>query len=424
MVEWPDPAPGLIDLATLTAVVDFSHDQDPREVWQLRGDAAVQMELALTECRYRRDSSMRFGHSSVAAARILLHSQGRCTGCGYGIDLTGDDARDAVHIRTVDSPARDGPGGADPSGEWPRQLHRRAIPAQIVGYCQTFPPDWPGVLCERCVTRMHEGGYNTLLDFRFSQHPKCPRCGAERTQSALFGMPSTSRHSTLARHARMLQDPRRLDLHEVRTPMVTPTNDRFSFDDGPRAPAAPDAETATPGRRRRPYEYRPVAQRCELIADVIVEPVVDEKAADHRARSTLSAPAVDVNDSAGAHFVSDARQNPVVALLVDDAHVRNRIREVTDLSARLLGRHAQRLSIRIEAICRRRQIDDRVDPRVDEQAHLHRRLLRCCARPGTRRPAAAQALPTTHGGRHRAATADRHPSNRSAIARNDSCTWP
>jgi hypothetical protein len=29
VVEWPDPAPGLIDLATLTAVVDFSHDQDP-----------------------------------------------------------------------------------------------------------------------------------------------------------------------------------------------------------------------------------------------------------------------------------------------------------------------------------------------------------------------------------------------------------
>jgi hypothetical protein len=117
VVEWLDPPPGLVDLATLTAVVDFSHDQDPRQVWQLRGDAAIQMELALTECRYRHDYSMRFGHSSVAAARILLHSRGRCTGCDYGIDLTGEDARDAVHIRTVDPPARERPGGADPSRE-------------------------------------------------------------------------------------------------------------------------------------------------------------------------------------------------------------------------------------------------------------------------------------------------------------------
>jgi hypothetical protein len=29
VVEWSDHAPTLIDLATLTAVVDFSHDQDP-----------------------------------------------------------------------------------------------------------------------------------------------------------------------------------------------------------------------------------------------------------------------------------------------------------------------------------------------------------------------------------------------------------
>ena len=47
---------------------------------------------------------MRFGHSSVAAARVLLHSRGRCSGCDFGIDLTGEDARDAVHIRTVDAP--------------------------------------------------------------------------------------------------------------------------------------------------------------------------------------------------------------------------------------------------------------------------------------------------------------------------------
>jgi hypothetical protein len=78
-------------------------------VWQLHGDAAIQMEVALNECRYRGDSSMRLGHSQVAAARILLHSQGRCTGCDDAIDLTGEDARDAVHIRTVDAPRREAP---------------------------------------------------------------------------------------------------------------------------------------------------------------------------------------------------------------------------------------------------------------------------------------------------------------------------
>jgi hypothetical protein len=63
VVEWRYPAPVLIDLATLTMVVAFEHDQDPRHAWQLRGDAAIQMELALTECAYRDDSSMRFEHT-------------------------------------------------------------------------------------------------------------------------------------------------------------------------------------------------------------------------------------------------------------------------------------------------------------------------------------------------------------------------
>ncbi|WP_200846201.1 hypothetical protein [Mycolicibacterium vanbaalenii] len=55
----------------------------------------------MTECSYRHDESMRFGQSSVAAARILLHSEGECAGCDDDIDLTAEDARDAVHIHTV-----------------------------------------------------------------------------------------------------------------------------------------------------------------------------------------------------------------------------------------------------------------------------------------------------------------------------------
>jgi hypothetical protein len=130
---------------------------------------------------------LRYGHSSVAAARILLHSRGQCTGCDSGIDLSGEDARDVVHIRTIDPPAREAPevliqeGTGHPSyvdGPYPPKSRLPEI-----------PPDWPGVLCQRCVTRMHDGGYRSLVDFRFSQHPKCPRCGAERTQTAMFGMP-------------------------------------------------------------------------------------------------------------------------------------------------------------------------------------------------------------------------------------------
>jgi len=190
VVEWSDHAPTLIDLASLTAVVGFSHDQDPRAVWQLHGDAAVQMELTLAECRFRDDPWMRFGHSSVAAARSLLHSRGWCSGCDDPIDLTGEDARDAVQIHTVDATAREAPevliqeenGRASyiDGPYWPKSW---LLPK--------LPTDWPGVLCERCVIRMRDDEYTSLLDFRFSQHPKCPRCGAQRTQSASFGEPST-----------------------------------------------------------------------------------------------------------------------------------------------------------------------------------------------------------------------------------------
>jgi hypothetical protein len=146
VVEWSDRAPGLIDLATLTAVVDLSHDQDPRQVWQLPGDAAVQMELALDECRYRTDPSMRSGHSSVAAARILLHSQGRCTGCDNAIDLAGEDARDAVYIRTVDAPAREAPEVLIQAASGRASYVDGPYPPKV-GCCHSFPLTGPG----RCV---------------------------------------------------------------------------------------------------------------------------------------------------------------------------------------------------------------------------------------------------------------------------------
>jgi hypothetical protein len=191
VVEWSDRAPGLIDLATLTAVVDLSHDQDPRQVWQLPGDAAVQMELALDECRYRTDPSMRSGHSSVAAARILLHSQGRCTGCDNAIDLAGEDARDAVYIRTVDAPAREAPEVLIQAASGRASYVDGPYPPKV-GCCHSFPLTGPGRCVGGGVVRMRDDGHTSLLDYRFSQHPKCPRCGAQRTQSALFGMPATN----------------------------------------------------------------------------------------------------------------------------------------------------------------------------------------------------------------------------------------
>lgn len=36
---------------------------------------------------------------------------------------------------------------------------------------------------------MEAAGYTNLLDFRFSQHPECRKCGGRRVQVAQFGMP-------------------------------------------------------------------------------------------------------------------------------------------------------------------------------------------------------------------------------------------
>jgi hypothetical protein len=54
---------------------------------------------------------------------------------------------------------------------------------------------------------------------------------------------------------------------------------------------------------------------------------------------------VDVNDSAGRDFGSDASEDVVVAVVVDHANVGNRIGVVPDLSSRLLDRELQCLSI-------------------------------------------------------------------------------
>ena len=182
LINWPMSPPGLIDLATLAMISDF--DEDPRTSWQLRGNDAIAMEQILTECAYRHGESELCGHSSVVAARILLHSEGECTGCGDGIDLTAADARDRVHVHTVDARPRQLPV--------PLIRTERRPSYQFGGSPESWQHpelqiDAPGVLCLRCRQHMRDEDCTSLVDFRFARHPRCPRCRAGRTQKAVYG---------------------------------------------------------------------------------------------------------------------------------------------------------------------------------------------------------------------------------------------
>lgn len=150
---------GLVDLETLVMMTGFTWNGDPRRHWVIRDEMAIRMSLALEDCRLRGDQYTRFGHSPVAAARILLHSRGDCAVCDRRLDLYGCEF---VHVHTVDAYRRD------------------------KSTAETMA-DWPGALCRRCHGRMQKGGYTSLVDFRVAQHPSCPTCGAQRTQEALFG---------------------------------------------------------------------------------------------------------------------------------------------------------------------------------------------------------------------------------------------
>lgn len=152
---------GLLELGTLNMLADFEvrpdrdtvyHHESPQKVVDVLGDYNPSSIDAL------------FGHTSLAAGRVLLASRGQCAGCGRRLDLVAEDARDDVHIHTADRCAEDGP-------KW-------------------VPPDWPAALCDSCHTRMQHEGFTSFLDFRFSTHPRCPDCGAQHTMSAMYGMPA------------------------------------------------------------------------------------------------------------------------------------------------------------------------------------------------------------------------------------------
>ena len=110
------------------------------------------------------------GSASPAAFERNLRSGG-----DFGIDLTGDDARDSVWIHTIDAPSRETPQVLikDESGA----CSYRDGPIPSSWWLPDIPSDWPGVLCRKCAARMREGGYTSLVDFRFSRDPSVPVAG-------------------------------------------------------------------------------------------------------------------------------------------------------------------------------------------------------------------------------------------------------
>jgi hypothetical protein len=185
VMAWVLGALGLVDLDSLVMLLDLA--DDVRDVWQLRSKAARQLEKALAKAELRRDLHMRFGHSTVAAARVLLHSQRRCTGCDHLINMTGTQATEAFHIRTVDASVREAPEVLIKEGRGVPSYVEEAIPTAC--WLPTLPKDWPGVLCRSCSIRMELNGHASLIDFRFSQHATCRRCSARKVQAMRFGMP-------------------------------------------------------------------------------------------------------------------------------------------------------------------------------------------------------------------------------------------
>ncbi|MEU0499222.1 hypothetical protein [Mycobacterium sp. NPDC006124] len=154
----------LLELSSLAML--FGLEWAVTDSWHLVGEDVVTLEDALTASRFGSRPESRFGHSTMAAARILLRYDGTCDGCEETIDISGSDAREEIFAHTVDLPSRKLP------------------------MTQDWTYDWPAVICRKCLQAMAEGGFTSFLDFKFGLHPPCPRCAARRTQRTFYGMPS------------------------------------------------------------------------------------------------------------------------------------------------------------------------------------------------------------------------------------------
>jgi len=194
-LPWREP-PELLELATLRDLTGFSLPDagDPATVLgrTVLTAAIGQRQEAPSGVEYRN------GHTSLAAARILLDSLGSCTSCGGKLDLAEPDARDRLHIRTVDlAPSERRVPVADDPPEEPQRLSRQGYgPDDIrIGVWRPgrFPMDWPAVLCDTCRGGMHHGGFDSFLRFRFSLHPPCPSCAAQWTMRTYAGFAAVLR---------------------------------------------------------------------------------------------------------------------------------------------------------------------------------------------------------------------------------------
>ncbi len=170
----------LVDLGTLAMLLDT-----PELVtgWRLESDAAEQVILTLHDHALYGRPYQRWGQSSMAAARKLLHFRGACEACRTGIDLTSADARDQIVVHTADPLRR--PAPALPVGADPRRTSSTGGEASL----RESARDWPAVLCRDCHQRMRDSGVASLIDFVFTLHPSCPVCGERRSERIVYGSP-------------------------------------------------------------------------------------------------------------------------------------------------------------------------------------------------------------------------------------------
>lgn len=171
----------LADISTLARVFDL--DANLFTTWRLDDTDAERVILALHESRVLGDPYDRLGHSSLVAARNLLRFNGDCHGCGEEIDLSGDDARDRVHVHTVSPPRR-------PEPDSPVRTADAASIRHGAPWLREGATDWPAVVCRRCRDTMRDSGHDNFIEFRFAEHPQCPYCSGKRTQMIQYGMPT------------------------------------------------------------------------------------------------------------------------------------------------------------------------------------------------------------------------------------------
>jgi len=184
--------PALLELATLNLRAEFDIAPNAGPVDHDTADI-----VRMVEKRISGDRNLRYlhGHSSLAQARVLIDSGGRCGGCDGDLGLAQADTRERVHIHTVDyytsdrwAAVVDEPPREEPPPRPPEQAYSaEAIRIDMSWHPIRFPPDWPAALCEGCHDRMRNGRFGTFLDFRFRLHPQCPSCEAQRTLRTASG---------------------------------------------------------------------------------------------------------------------------------------------------------------------------------------------------------------------------------------------